>query len=109
MSTAALPKADERRTGEGGSPSARSPLSEAEKEAIVRTEYFPKAHRIGMITSLLHVVIFFLPPLYLMVFYGLPADWGKIMQGFAATATFSVPFWFIEPVSYFLVLGICGT
>ena len=42
--------------------SARSPLSDAEKEAIVRGEYFPAAHRIGLITSLIHVVIFFLPP-----------------------------------------------
>ena len=44
-----------------------------------------------------------------MVFYGLPADWGKIMQGAAATWSTSMPLWFIEPVSYFLVLGICGT
>jgi hypothetical protein len=109
MSTAAVPKVDDRRTSEGGSPSARSPLAEAEKEAIVRTEYMPKAHRIGLVTSLIHVGIFFLPPVYLMVFYGLPADWGKVMQGAAATWSVSMPFWFIEPVSYFLVLGICGT
>jgi len=75
----------------------------------VRAEYFPKAHRIGLITSLIHVVIFFLPPLYVTVFYGLPSDWGKIMQGAAATWSFSMPLWFIEPVCYFLVLGICGT
>jgi hypothetical protein len=91
------------------STSARSPLSEAEKDAIVRAEYFPRAHRIGLCTSLVHVVIFFLPPLYLMVFHGLRADWSKIMQGLAATWSVSVPFWFIEPVSYFLVLGVCGT
>lgn len=106
---AALIAAERTRGHEGELPSAVSPLSEAEKEAIVRTEYFPRAHRIGLITSLIHVVIFFLPPLYLMVFYGLPADWGKIMQGAAATWSFSMPFWFIEPVSYFLVLGVCGT
>ena len=63
----------------------------------------------GSITSLIHVVIFFLPPIYLMVFYGLPADWGTIMQGAAATWSFSMPLWFIEPISYFLVLGVCGT
>jgi hypothetical protein len=94
---------------EGGSPSAASPLRIAEKEAIARVEYFPAAHRIGLTTSLLHVVIFFLPPIYLMVFHGVPADWGKIMQGAAATWSFSMPLWFIEPVSYFLVLGVCGT
>ena len=92
-----------------GQVSARSPLSEAEKEAIVRAEYLPAAHRIGLITSLLHVVIFFLPPLYLTVFYGLPAEWGRILEGAAATWSFSMPFWFIEPVSYFLILGTCGT
>jgi hypothetical protein len=97
------------RRHEGKSPSARSPLSEAEKEEIVRAEYSPKAHCIGLTTSLIHVVIFFLPPLYLTVFYGLPSDWGKIMQGAASAWSFSMPLWFIEPVSYFLVLGICGT
>lgn len=110
MQPVAVPIAAERtRRHEGELPSAMSPLSEAEKEAIVRAEYFPRAHRIGLITSLIHVVIFFLPPVYLMVFYGVPADWGKIMQGAAATWSFSLPFWFIEPVSYFLVLGVCGT
>ncbi len=110
MQQIAAPIVDERTSrDEGKLQSAMSPLSEAEKEAIVRAEYLPKAHRIGLITSLIHVVIFFLPPLYLMVFYGLPADWGKIMQGAAATWSISMPFWFIEPVSYFLVLGVCGT
>jgi hypothetical protein len=89
--------------------STEHPLSEAEKEAIVQREYFPVAHRIGMTTSLIHVAVFFLPPVYLMLFYGLPADWGPIMQGAASTWSFSVPFWFIEPVSYFLILGTCGT
>ena len=89
--------------------SARSPLSHAEKDAIVREEYWPAAHRIGLVTSLIHVVIFFLPPIYLMVFYGLPADWGTIAEGAAAAWSFSMPLWFIEPISYFMVLGVCGT
>ena len=75
----------------------------------MREEYLPIAHRIGLITSLIHVVIFFLPPLYLTVFYGLPADWSAIMRGTAGAWSFSLPLWFIEPVSYFLVLGVCGT
>ena len=75
----------------------------------MQREYFPVAHRIGLTTSLIHVAVFFLPPIYLMVFYGLPAEWGPIMQGAASTWSFSVPFWFIEPVSYFLILGTCGT
>jgi hypothetical protein len=107
MKTVAVQHLDERtRSHEGESLSARSPLSEAEKEAIVRAEYFPTAHRIGLITSLIHVVVFFLPAIYLTVFYGLPVDWGKIMQGAATTWSFSMPLWFIEPVSYFLDQGI---
>jgi hypothetical protein len=86
-----------------------SALSEAEKEAILRAEYYPSAHRIGLVTSLIHVAVFFLPALYLTFFHGLPADWGKILQGAVATWSFSMPMWLLEPVSYFLVLGVCGT
>ena len=110
MQTEAVPNKDERtRRHEEESQSARSPLSKAEKEAIVRQEYLPAAHRIGLISSLTHVVIFFLPPVYLTVFYGLSADWSAIMRGAAAAWSFSMPLWFIEPISYFLVLGVCGT
>ena len=97
------------RRHEEKSRSARSPLRTVEKEAILREYYWPAAHRIGLITSLIHVVIFFLPPIYLMVFYGLPADWGTIMRGAAVTWSFSMPLWLIEPISYFVVLGVCGT
>jgi len=102
---------NDKRTGghEENSLSARSPLSKGEKDRILREEYWPTAHRIGLVTSLIHVAIFFLPPIYLTVFYGLPADWNTILRGAVATWSFSVPLWFIEPVSYFLVLGVCGT
>lgn len=110
MPSVAVENLDERaRKHQKASVSARSPLSETEKEAIVRAEYLPAAHRIGLVTSLIHAVIFFLPPIYLTVFHGPPADWGQILQGAAATWSFSMPLWFIEPVSYFLVLGVCGT
>ena len=32
-----------------------------EKDVILREDYLPSAHRIGLITSLIHVIIFFLP------------------------------------------------
>jgi hypothetical protein len=57
--------------------SAGSPLSEAEKHAIVRAEYLPAAHRIGLVTSLLHVGIFFLPPLYLAFVTGCRPTGGR--------------------------------
>jgi hypothetical protein len=110
MQTVAVSNPDKRTSAEHRAwRSAKSPLTLAEKDVIFREDYLARAHRIGLITSLIHVIIFFLPPIYLTVFYGLPADWGKIMRGAAATWSFSLPLWFIEPVSYFLVLGICGT
>jgi hypothetical protein len=84
-------------------------LSAREKDAIARVEYYPAAHRIGLVTSLLHAFIFFLPPLYLMVFHGAAPNWEQIAQGTAVTWSTSLPMWFIEPLSYFLVLGVCGT
>src|SRR5512146_833629 len=86
-----------------------SPLSEAEKAAIIEKEYAPKAHRIGLITSFIHIAIFFLPPLYIMFFFNIPVDWGAVGRGTIAVWGFSMPFWFIEPISYFVVLGVAGT
>ena len=57
MRFGAVQNLDERtRRREGESLSARSPLSKAEKDTVMRAEYFPTAHRIGLITSLIHVV-----------------------------------------------------
>lgn len=86
-----------------------SPLSIAEKEEIMRKEYAPKAHRGGLIFSLIHILIFFLPPLYIMFYFNIPVDWTAVGKGTVAVLGFSAPFWFIEPISYFLVLGIAGT
>lgn len=86
-----------------------SPLSFAEKEEIIQKEYAPKAHRLGLIISLIHIAIFFLPPLYIMFYFNVPVDWAAVGKGTIAVLGFSAPFWFIEPISYFLVLGISGT
>jgi hypothetical protein len=101
MPTRAVQNLDEQtRRREEASLSARSPLSKAEKETVMRAEYFPTAHRIGLITSLIHVVIFFLPPLYLTVFYGPLTDWARSCRALLEPG-FQHALWFIEPVSYF--------
>ena len=38
-----------------------SPLGETEKDEIINKEYAPKAHRIGLTFSLIHILIFFQP------------------------------------------------
>ncbi len=84
-------------------------LSEHEKNRILQSEYAPSAHRIGLWTSVAHMFVFFLPPLYLMIFEGLTTDWAAVAKGTVAVLGFSLPLWFIEPISYFMVLGIAGT
>lgn len=86
-----------------------SPLPIEEKEAIIKNEYGPKVHRAGLWLSLGQAVIIFLPALYLLVAFGLWPGWATIGKTFASVAAFAGPYWFIEPVSYFLILGIAGT
>src|SRR5688572_23760762 len=86
-----------------------SPLSIAEKEEIIGTVYAPKAHRIGLIFAMIHIVIFFLPPLYIMFRFDVPVDWAAVGRGTMGVLGFSAPLWLIEPISYFVVLGISGT
>ena len=79
-----------------------SPLSLAEKEKIIRTEYAPQAHRIGLFSSLAHIVIFFLPPLYVTYYFGIAVDWSAVSRGTIAVLGFSAPLWLIEPISSIL-------
>jgi hypothetical protein len=86
-----------------------SPLAIEEKEAIIRNEYAPRVHRAGLGLSLVQAGIIFLPALYLLVAFRLWPGWATIGKTFASVAAFAGPYWFIEPVSYFLILGIAGT
>ncbi len=86
-----------------------SPLPLEEKEAIIKNEYGPKVHLVGLLTSLGQAVIIFLPALFMLVAYGVWPGWTIIGKAFVSTAAIAGPYWFIEPVSYFLILGIGGT
>lgn len=86
-----------------------SHLPVEEKEAIIKNDYGPKVHRVGLLTSLGQAVIIFLPALFMLVAYGVWPGWAMVGKAFASTAAIAAPYWFIEPVSYFLILGIGGT
>ena len=90
-------------------PSGNSSLPIARQDEIMRTEYAPAAHRIGLTVSLIHIAIFFLPPLYIMFYFDVAVDWAAVSKGTVAVLGFSAPLWLIEPISYFVVLGISGT
>ncbi len=86
-----------------------SSLPLEQKEAIIKNEYGPPIHKAGLILMSLHAVIIFLPALFLLIAYGIWPGWSTIGKAFASTAAIAAPYWFIEPVSYFLILGIGGT
>jgi len=72
-------------------------------------EYLPKMHRIGTITNILGVVLSFAPAAVLAVVYGLLPDWGALATAFVAALSAFGFLWFVEPISYFTVVGPIGT
>ena len=72
-------------------------------------EYMPFIVRWGRITNLLGVVLCFLPPLVLTFGFGFNPGLTAIITGALAQVSGSCIFWFVEPISYFPVLGIPGT
>lgn len=72
-------------------------------------EYMPKMNRIGKITSLLGVLVAFLPALVLAVVYGIVPKGTALLTAFIAGASSFGVLWFVEPISYFSVLGPIGT
>ncbi|ABL69306.1 MULTISPECIES: hypothetical protein [Paracoccus] len=78
-------------------------------ETHYRTSFIPRAHRIGRITLLIAMVICLLPALYLSFVLGAWPGAGVILTGFLAVLAFVGIIWIVEPISYFPVLGVCGT
>ena len=72
-------------------------------------EYLPKMHRIGTITNILGVILSFAPAAVLAVVYGLLPDWCALLTAFIAALSAFGFLWFVEPISYFTVVGPIGT
>lgn len=72
-------------------------------------EYMPKMNRIGKITGFLGVLIAFAPALVLAVVYGILPKPAALLTAFIAGASSFGVLWFVEPISYFSVLGPIGT
>lgn len=72
-------------------------------------EYLPMMHRIGKTTGYLGALLSFTPALLLAVVYHLLPDWAALLTAaIAAISAFGI-LWFVEPISYFAVLGPVGT
>ncbi len=71
--------------------------------------YIPSIIRFGRITNLLGVLFAFFPGLVLLFVFKLVPPASAVLAGFIMQASVSGVFWFVEPISYFPVLGIAGT
>lgn len=65
--------------------------------------------QIGTPTILLAVVTSFFPVLYLMIRYDAWPSTSLILQAWGLLAATSIPFYIVEPVSYYNALGMSGT
>ena len=80
-----------------------------ENKDFFEKEYMPKMNKIGKITSALGVIVAFLPALVLAVVYGILPKPAALLTAFIAGASSFGVLWFVEPISYFTVLGPVGT
>lgn len=72
-------------------------------------EYIPYIIKWGRFTNLIGIVLAYIPALLLFLIYGLKPPMSAVISGFIMQASVSGVFWFVEPISYFPVLGIPGT
>lgn len=68
-----------------------------------------KSHFWGRLTLSLVIIASLTLPMYLSFIVGAHPGWGPIVSGLVGYAAFIGVMWFIEPITYFPVLGIAGT
>ena len=78
-------------------------------ENFYNLEYLPKMHKIGKVIGVLAVCASFMPALILGLVYGLWPDWAALgTAALTAVTSFGI-LWFVEPLSYYPVVGPMGT
>lgn len=78
-------------------------------ENYYNESYIPSIISLGRATNLIGVALAFLPALVLTFVYNLVPPPAAVLAGFIMQVSVSGVFWFVEPISYFPVLGIAGT
>jgi hypothetical protein len=76
---------------------------------VYQEEFSKPIHKVGMITCGLAIIGMFLPPIWLYLQYGVFPPISAIMVGMGLALTYAVPFFIIEPISYYPTLGDAGT
>lgn len=68
-----------------------------------------KVRRIGMITIPVVMFSMFIPVIYLKIRYGIFPDWSVALSSWGTIAAAFGAYYFIEPLSYYPILGLSGT
>lgn len=80
-----------------------------QNKSVYQNQFIPYINKWGRRTNLLAVVLSLGPALVLLTVFEIVPPAGAITGAFlSVVATFGI-FWFIEPISYYPVLGIPGT
>lgn len=82
---------------------------DSKQHSYFENTYMPKMHRIGIITGFAAVALSFGPAVTLAVLYGLLPRWEALITAFISIASAVGVLWFVEPISYFPVIGPVGT
>lgn len=80
-----------------------------DKKEFYDKKYMPRVNRIGKLTGYLGVVLAFAPAIMLAVVYGILPKGAALITAFIAGASSFGVLWFVEPISYFPVVGSAGT
>lgn len=78
-------------------------------ENIFEKDYLPYIIKWGRRTNWLGVALCFAPALVLATVFGLMPPMSAIAGGFVAIASAVGVIWFVEPISYFPIVGVAGT
>lgn len=76
---------------------------------MFKDEYLPYINKWGQITNILGIILSFGPALVIAMVYGIMPPINAIITGFIAIAGAVGVMWFIEPLSYFPIVGVAGT
>lgn len=72
-------------------------------------QYIPQIVRIGKWTSWLGVLVIFLPPIVVTLGFGIVPDKAAFIVALVAQLSINAVWWFLEPISFFPILGVPGT
>lgn len=77
--------------------------------SLYDSDYLPYIIKWGKLTNWTAVVFCFFPALVLAFVYDLMPPGTAILSGFIAIASAVGVVWFVEPISYFPIIGVAGT